>query len=256
MSSSYGLATVKKVERYKGEKDSGFLVTYHYRDVDYLAQPTFYSDDEMSEVRINERQSRSWMPLEFVYATGKSLDWTRYPEDTSVQRKIANAFVKNFSDFQREGRGLYISSSTKGSGKTLLACSLANEILKNHDVSVKFINQTDYVELIKQKDDDSRQRIESVINAGLLIFDDVGTQIEDKGWITTALFRLIDKRYVGHLPTIFTSNVRMEELKTDDRIFNRIYAVSVPVVMPEISVRKEIADKHTKDFLKKILEDE
>ena len=50
--------------------------------------------------------------------------------------------------FQREGRGLYFYSDTKGSGKTMIACAVANEILKTHDISVKFTSVTDYIEHI------------------------------------------------------------------------------------------------------------
>lgn len=196
------------------------------------------------------------MPLEYVYCTGKSIDWGKYgSKDITTQKKIVNAFVMNFKMFQREGRGLYFYSNTKGSGKTMIACAVANEILKTHDISVKFINMTDYIELVKAKDDASRANIKAILEAGLLILDDVGAQVENKEWITTALFRLIDRRYTNHYPTIFTSNVRMEDLKTDSRISDRIYAVSVPVIMPEINVRRQIADKHTKEFIKTIMQE-
>ena len=194
------------------------------------------------------------MPVEYVYCTGKSIDWGKYgTENITPQKNIVNAFVINFRAFQREGRGLYFYSSTKGSGKTMIACAVANEILKSNDISVKFIGVTDYVELVKERDENSREYLKSILEAGLLILDDVGAQVENKDWITTALFRLIDRRYVNHLPTIFTSNIRMEDLKTDPRISDRIYAVSVPVIMPEINVRRQTADSHTKEFLKSIL---
>lgn len=114
---------------------------------------------------------------------------------------------------------------------------------------------TDYIELVKAKDDESQRNIEAIREAGLLILDDVGAQVENKDWITTALFRLIDRRYANHYPTIFTSNVRMENLKTDSRISDRIYSVSIPVMMPEVNVRRQIADKHTKEFIRKIVQE-
>lgn len=49
-----------------------------------------------------------------------------------------NNTINNNTTFRKQGRGLYIYSNTKGSGKTLLACCLANEVLKKQDVSVKF----------------------------------------------------------------------------------------------------------------------
>lgn len=232
------------------------MVRHRYEDVGYDTQDIFLSDGTMPDSRLDERRSRSGMPFEYAYFTGKSIDWGKYGnEDISKQKKIVNAFVINFKAFQREGRGLYFYSDTKGSGKTMIACAVANEILKTHDISVKFINVTDYIELVKAKDEANRERIQSILEAGLLVLDDVGAQVENKEWITTALFRLIDRRYTNHYPTIFTSNVRMEDLKTDSRIADRIYAVSVPVIMPEVNVRRQIADRHTKEFMINIMQE-
>lgn len=257
MSSYLGMATVIKVEEFQTDTQSGVLVYYKYNDVGYETQAVLFEDGTIMDSRMNERQSRSGMPLEYVYCTGKSIDWNKYGSaNIETQKRIINAFVINFEMFQREGRGLYLYSETKGSGKTMIACAVANEILKTHDISVKFITVTDYIELVKAKDDESQRNIEAIREAGLLILDDVGAQVENKDWITTALFRLIDRRYANHYPTIFTSNVRMEVLKTDSRISDRIYSVSIPVMMPEVNVRRQIADKHTKDFIRKIMQEE
>lgn len=256
MSSSWGLATVTKVEEIKTETLSGLLVYHRYEDIGYSTQAIFLDDGTILDSRFDERRSRSGMPLEYVYCTGKSIDWGKYgSEDITPQKNIVNAFVINFAMFQREGRGLYFYSDTKGSGKTMIACAVANEILKTHDISVKFTSVTDYIELVKAKDDASRGNVKAILEAGLLILDDVGAQVENKDWITTALFRLIDRRYTNHYPTIFTSNVRMEDLKTDPRISDRIYSVSVPVIMPEVNVRRQIADRHTKEFIKNIMQE-
>lgn len=254
MSNLWGLATVTKVEEIKTETCCGLLVYYRYDDIGYDTQAFFLEDGTILNSRLDERMNRSNMPLEYAYCTGKSIDWGKYGnENIMPQKNIVNAFVINFDAFRREGRGLYFYSDVKGSGKTMIACAVANEVLKTHDISVKFINVTDYIELVKEKDDSSREKRNAIMDATLLILDDIGAQVENKEWITTALFRLIDKRYVEHLPTIFTSNIRIEDLKTDSRISDRIYAVSVPVIMPEVNVRKQIADKHTKEFLSGIL---
>lgn len=230
------------------------MVRYRYEDTGYETQDVYIDDGLMLDAQFNQRRSRSGMPLEYVYSSGKDIDWGKYGnEDITTQKNIVNAFVLNFKDFQREGRGLYIYSNTTGSGKTMIACAVANEVLKNHDISVKFIGVADYIELVKSKDSEDKERIQSILDAGLLVLDDIGVQTENKSWITTALFRLIDRRYVNHYPTIFTSNVQREDLKTDPRISWRVYEMSVPVPMPEVNVRRQIADKHTKEFLRKVM---
>lgn len=243
------MTTVKRLDT---DTYHGYLYEERYEN-GYETGGILLSDSEVSERQMGERRSRSWMPVEYAYKTARDFDWSKYGEDMTVQKKIINAFVVEFDSFQREGRGLYICSEMRGSGKTLLACCVTNEILKKHDISVKFISVPEYIELIREKDEGSREKRESLMDAGLLILDDIGAQVENKDWITTALFRLIDRRYTNHLPTIFTSNVRIEDLKTDGRISDRIYAVSTPVIMPEVSVRRQIADKHTREFLDRIL---
>lgn len=223
-------------------------------DIGYRTGDIWESDGDVTEYRADERRRRSLMPVEYANKTAKDFDWTKYAgQDVTAQKKIVNSFIIRFGDFAREGRGLYISSKTRGSGKTLLACCVANEVLKKQDLTVKFINVPDFVELIKEKGEDAKKNRDTLMSARLLILDDVGAQVEDKDWIRTAIFRLVDKRYGNRLPTIYTSNLRMEDLKTDSRIADRIYARSVPVIMPEVPVRKRLADEKTNEFLKGLL---
>ena len=191
---------------------------------------------------MDERKRRSGMPIEYVYKQAGSINWELYGEDCTIQKSTANAFVRKFDEFRKQGRGLYISSETKGSGKTLLACVLANEILKKRDISVKFITVPDYITLVSQRDEMSLQR-ENIKNADLLILDDIGAQLENKDWINTALFQLINRRHTDLLPTIFTSNFTMEQLRMDERIKDRIHAMSVPVFMPEKNIRWQQTEK-------------
>lgn len=237
------------------EKQKGALITYEIEN--YGIANEFYTPDGMiTASQLAERQIQSGMPKEYVYKSGRDFIWSYYKGDTAQQKKLVNAFVYNFQNFKREGRGLYIYSATKGTGKTMLSCCIANEILKKEDISVKFVNVPDYIELIKDKSEVSREQVQRIQDAGLLILDDVGAQVEDKAWITTALFRLIDSRYTGLRPTIFTSNVKMDELKTDGRISDRIYATSFPVIMPEENIRRKIADKHKAAFLESVINTE
>ena len=56
------------------------------------------------------------MPSEYMGKTGAAFDWTLYEENIEPQKKIVNAFVKRFAEFEQSGRGLYIYSKCKGSG--------------------------------------------------------------------------------------------------------------------------------------------
>ena len=78
-----------------------------------------------------------------------------------------------------------ISIQRKGSGKTLLACCLANGLADREPISVKFISAPDFVELSKRSG--NNDDLESIYNAGVLVLDDIGSETM-KDWINTFFF--------------------------------------------------------------------
>ena len=66
------------------------------------------------------RRSRSLMPFNYLDVKPSFFNWSAYGEDTSAIKQYANAFIVKFEEFKAEGKGIYIHSKTKGSGKTLL----------------------------------------------------------------------------------------------------------------------------------------
>lgn len=200
-----------------------------------------------------ERRDGSMMPNEYLYKRGRDFDWSYYKEDTTIQKGIVNGFVSEYEKFRRTGRGLYICSKTKGSGKTLLACCLANEIIEKYSAVVKFCSVIDYIEFVKDKNDEAKEMVNSFKKCGLLVVDDIGVQTEKQDWIINSIFSLVDYRYRENLPTIYTSNLPIEKASSDDRIQSRIYKMSIPVCIPEVLVRMLLADENNKQFLKEIL---
>ena len=217
-------------------------------------QDYFYPSDYDFNTSADRRRDRSLMPPEFVYKRGKDFDWSLYGENMEPVKKIANSFVTQFSEYRKQGRGLYLSSKTKGSGKTLLACCLANEIIQRYDISVKFVSALDYIEMSREKNETSQEGLKCIRESSLLILDDIGAEWSGKAdWTSTVMSRLIDFRDKHILSTIYTSNYDMHQLPGYDRMVDRIVGHSIPVVMPEFSVRRDRAERHTKDFLKSIL---
>lgn len=244
------MATVKTVTPYRSGNVSGYFVVYDVPG--YGETQPFWYDGNTNYAEL--RRNRSNMPKEYVYKCGKDFKWDCYDgADTSTQKSIVNAFVSRYPEFRKSGRGLYIHSRVKGSGKTLLACCLANEVMEKYDAVVKFIQVLDYIDLVKKKDDDSELERLSLRRCGLLILDDLGVQTDKQEWINNSLFSLIDDRYRNMLPTIYTSNLPMEKASPDDRIQSRVYGTSVPLLIPEVSIREKMADRFTSEFLKTVL---
>lgn len=244
-------AVVVSISETKSEEMSGTLETYDIEGYG-VTQPYYVPDSIVTGARTDARRNLSMIPPEYVYKLANDFKWSGYRENVSMQKKIVNAFVINFAECKKQGRGLYIFSETKGSGKTMLACCVANEIMKRQDISVKFITTLDYLELCKKKTDDAQEMIRTIQDCSFLILDDIGTESE-KDWVNDMLYRLINHRDSALLPTIYTSNKEIAKLKLDSRIINRIEGHSIPVCMPEQSIRQERAQKSTEIFLKHIL---
>ena len=96
--------------------------------------------------------------------------------------------------------------------------------------------------------------VRTIKECGLLILDDIGIESGKQSWINEAIFYLVDYRDKHILPTIYTSNYDMEKLPGDERTIDRIIGHSIPLKMPEYSVRRNSAKEKTGNFLKAILE--
>lgn len=202
------------------------------------------------------RRVRSMMPFEYLDKRANDFKWDVYEGKVSEETKnIVNAFVIKFETFRKSGKGVYIYSNTKGSGKTLLTCCLLNEIVERYGIGAKFINILDYLDLTKKgySSASDKEERDSISRTSLLVLDDMGVEGVSKDWINTTLYQLINFRYSNNLITIITSNVAIEELKVDDRIKDRINAMCIPIHMPEVSIRRKESSRENAEFLKSIM---
>lgn len=182
-------------------------------------------------------------------------------EESRQKARIACQIVKEyldmFEDAERNGMGLYICSETKGSGKTRMAASIANELMEKHNTQVKFSTSMRILTEIRRSYDPGTAMTESQLLSALsttevLVIDDFGTErVTD--WVKDKFYEIINSRYVDKKVTIFTSNEPIEDLKYDDRITNRIKEMCYQVNFPEESVRDHIADKNMQDMMRKVM---
>ena len=180
-----------------------------------------------------------------------------YPqEDSRKLIKDACAAIKyyldNLENMRKNGMGLYLYSGTKGSGKTRMAASIANELIKTKRLQVKFAGSMQIVNEIKATWDD-RDRSESKLLTALasvqvLVIDDFGTELP-KDWIGERFYSIINGRYQDKMITIFTSNMSLADQRYDDRITNRIKERTFQLHFPEESVRDLIAEQNRRALI-------
>ena len=211
---------------------------------------------------VNKKLEFANIPEVFKDLTINSFRIDLYSKDESrqkaiVAKKMAANFVKNFEVFQEEGKGLYLYSNIKGSGKTRMAISIGNALMKVKRIGVKYTTTIDLLDEIKRTfDKDSlmteSELINSIKKVDVLILDDVGVE-NPTPWVKSIFYSILDGRMDNNKITIFTSNLSMDELQHDDRLKSRIEKMALPIEFPEESIRSKIARSENEELQRILL---
>lgn len=217
-------------------------------DIDGYLYHTEGEATQKKETDFRKEQSR--IPLEYKDLMAKDFKWGIYGVDLSEEQGKVLQYITRYEEFREKGMGLYIHSGTKGSGKTMLACCVLNEISSRYYGSVKFVNALDFLEMTKKGFNYDNPEVEALYICKTLVIDDIGAQL-DKDWINTVFYRLVNDRYNNHKPTIYTSNLSIDQLKMDDRIIDRIDSTSFEIHLPEKSIRREKRQREKDEIMNK-----
>ena len=226
--------------------------------------------EKIQSEKIQRRLKFATIPKEFEGQTVDSFRTDCYStpqaqELAKMAKLAAKRYVEKFSEIQETGKGLYFHSNVMGSGKTRLAVSIANDLITKNLAVVKFCTTIQILDQIRgtwgtMEKDRSRpeqagteaQMMQDIISVPVLVIDDIGVE-QNRDWINERFYNIINGRMTEKRITIFTSNYRMDELKLDDRIINRINKMALPVEFPAESIRAAIARKENGALLDRLL---
>lgn len=171
--------------------------------------------------------------------------------------RMVKEYLGMFREAEERGMGLYLYSGTKGSGKTRMAASIANELMEAHDAQVRFAVSTEILAEIRRTFDKGSEYTQSQVLDALkmvevLVLDDFGTEKVTE-WVADQFYHILNSRYVSRKVTIFTSNESLGTLKYDDRITNRIKERSYQIDFPEESVREHMAEGNMQYMMRKVM---
>lgn len=171
--------------------------------------------------------------------------------------KSIQYWLNGFKTMKERGMGLYLYSSTKGSGKTRMAASIANELMYEKRIQVKFATSIQILNEIKaswkkETEYSESKLLDDLSRADVLVLDDFGTENQKVSWINERFYHIINTRYVDKKITIFTSNVKLDGMQYDERIINRIKERTFQIPFPEESVRDIIAKENMKELIEGI----
>lgn len=176
-------------------------------------------------------------------------------KNAEIALQAVKYWIDNFETMNERGMGLYMYSNTKGSGKTRMAASIANELLYEKKKQVKFCTSLQILNEIKESWEKSEKEytegklLNFLSTSDILIIDDFGTEQSEKAWINERFYHIINSRYINKKITIFTSNKRLDLLQYDERITNRIKERVFQIPFPEESVRDIIAKKNMQELI-------
>lgn len=207
------------------------------------------------------RRERANIKSAFYHAFLHEFRWDIYMDekqqqvDLSKMQGFVQTFADNFKAWDEEGKGFYIYSKTRGSGKTFLASCLCNEVMERERITAKFVSASELVTIAKSADktavdDYQRDPISIFQRCKLLAIDDLGQTGGD--WLQDILFRVLDARMNDRLCTIVTSNMPIAELPFDDRIIDRLNKMCFTLHLPDYCVRQKEANGEKKAFLQKL----
>lgn len=229
----------------------------------YLATVTDYGIPQQVEFArrcsrcsgIRREQDNTGVPPEYHDADLSRFDFEAYSRDVRRLRQVCEGMLADFRSWAAAGKGLYLWSSTPGSGKTFLACCLAKSLMMKYDLQMRFVTVVDYLAAVGESYNRERgcEDPSAVYRScSLLVLDDIGAQ-QGKEWHQQEMFRLTNERMANGTVTIYTSNLCTDRLNVDERTKDRIVKSSIELEMPEESIRRKKAAQEQAAFLNRVL---
>ena len=206
--------------------------------------------DRDREVKEKEREKQMEIERLKRNCFNSIIQWAytfeNYQGEENQSLIIAKNFVKDYEEMKKENIGLLFYGSV-GSGKTYLACSIANALIEQYQISVKIRNFAQIINELQKSsfDFDKNAYIESLVNTSVLILDDLGIK-RDTSYAKEQVYNIVNNRYLKQKPTIFTTNLSYDTIQNCkdsveyQRIYSRIIEMCIPVMVVGEDFRKII----------------
>jgi DNA replication protein DnaC len=151
---------------------------------------------------------------------------TFIPEPTHLsllQKQNLRRALETTMHFADHPEGWLVLSGGYGCGKTHLAASIANQLVARYE-SALFMLVPDLLDHLRaaynpESELEHDTFFDQVRNVPVLLLDDLGAQ-RSTPWAQEKLFQLLNHRYNTQLPTVITTNQRLEDL--DPRLRSRL----------------------------------
>ncbi|MCM3784370.1 DNA replication protein [Neobacillus mesonae] len=165
------------------------------------------------------------------------------PEAYALIDKYVTTFKRQFDADGERIKSLYLYSDSPGTGKTTSAAAVLNDYNVRHFIGSLQRNrqplerpsyfldlnawQTDYNLAVMMDDAEQMRQVQAVMKLAtytpFVVLDDIGVRSASEGF-RAMLHAIVNYRVANALPTVYTSNVKPDELKTifDRRLADRV----------------------------------
>lgn len=181
----------------------------------------------------------------------------------SISEHYVEGFLKPDGGFTESGL-LYIGSP--GVGKTHLAVAVLKSLIERYRVRGLFVDFTALIHQIQSTFDpgspeSKRDVLDPVVKAEILVLDELGAQ-KPTPWVNEILYLIMNSRYTQRLPTLFTTNFRLDSGPAIDHenldrapssssfqllssrispnLLSRLYEMARPVAIEAEDFRREV----------------
>lgn len=195
----------------------------------------------------------------FISMSQWAYTFDNYKGEKDKSYIIAKNYVKEYEQMKKENIGL-LFCGTVGSGKTYLACCIANALIEEYMIRVKIRNFAQIINDLQKSgfDLDKNEYIEALTNVSVLILDDLGIE-RDTSYAKEQVYNIVNSRYLKQKPTIFTTNLPYEKIQNSDdgveyeRIYSRIIEMCIPVKVMGEDFRKRLQKEKLKQNKERLL---
>ena len=184
----------------------------------------------------------------FGYVPGQTWTFENAGIMTTSLQKIKK-YADEWDSVSREGIGLILVGDV-GTGKSYAAGCIANELL-DHMKSVRFVRIVDVVNDLQGCYGEEREKYyKNIMSPELLIIDDLGAE-RNTAFAQECVLDVVEHRISTGKPMIITTNTSVQTMRNatnigERRIYDRILACCVPVLMDRVNFRKDIATQKLK----------
>ncbi|HEL1201800.1 TPA: ATP-binding protein [Streptococcus equi subsp. zooepidemicus] len=163
--------------------------------------------------------------------------------DKEIIKKAKN-YVKHFEEMRKDNVGLLLYGNI-GSGKTYIACAIANSIITEYSYTVKMRNFAQILNDLQKGGFtlDRNEYIEQLTSPTLLILDDFGIE-RNTEYALEQIYNVINARYLKGRPTIITTNLNFKDIEKEQedimlgRIYSRVIEMCLPLRVTGLDRRK------------------